>query len=227
MPLGYHIWEAEPIFHYAFDSVILDEDRIGEVLLSFAEVNGIQLDSGFFRAGLYLGPGIARLNERDELSAVNGQTGEYLIDSAGDLLLVQGAVRQGPTFLLKRIGTTLGETLSRRLFSGGVDALLDTRTQLALREARLPVELRVEFADGTVVEERWDGQYRWQRFRYPGHAKVRRATVDPEGKIALDVNPANNSWVDEKGVARRAATKWSARFLLWLQTLLETHLVLG
>jgi hypothetical protein len=96
-----------------------------------------------------------------------------------------------------------------------------------LGEARLPVELRVEFADGKVVEERWDGQYRWQRFRYPGHAKVRRAAVDPEGKIALDVNPANNSWVDEKGVARRAATKWSARFLLWLQTLLEMHLVLG
>jgi hypothetical protein len=96
-----------------------------------------------------------------------------------------------------------------------------------LGEARLPVELRVELADGRVVEERWDGKYRWQRFRYPGHAKVRRATVDPQGKIALDVNPANNAWVDEKGVSRRAATKWSARFLLWVQTLLELHLVLG
>jgi Peptidase family M1 domain len=96
-----------------------------------------------------------------------------------------------------------------------------------LGEARLPVELRVEFADGKVVDESWDGQYRWRRFVYPRHAKVRRATVDPEGKIALDVNPANNSWVDDKGVARRAASKWSARFLLWLQTFLELHMVLG
>jgi hypothetical protein len=96
-----------------------------------------------------------------------------------------------------------------------------------LGEARLPVELRVEFADGKVVEERWDGRYRWQRFRYPGPAKVRRATVDPLGKIALDLDPANNSWVDETGVARRAATKWSGRFLLWLQTFLEMHMVLG
>jgi hypothetical protein len=54
---------------------------------------------------------------------------------------------------------------------------------------------------------------------------VTRAVVDPAGKIALDVNPANNSWVDEKGVARRAAHKWTLRYLLWLQHLLELHTV--
>jgi len=115
-------------------------------------------------------------------------------------------------------------TKARRQESGPFDPEVLVRR---LGEARLPVELRVEFADGKVVEERWDGRYRWARFRYPGAAKVKRAVLDPEGKIALDVTPANNAWVDEKGVSRRAATKWSARFLLWLQTLLELHLVLG
>ncbi|HEV7501306.1 MAG TPA: M1 family metallopeptidase, partial [Vicinamibacteria bacterium] len=61
---------------------------------------------------------------------------------------------------------------------------------------RLPVEIRVEFADGRVVFEKWDGQYRWARFRYHGATKVRAAEVDPYGKIALDVEPGNNSWAD-------------------------------
>ncbi len=54
-----------------------------------------------------------------------------------------------------------------------------------------------------------------------------RATVDPEGKIALDIRPANNAWIDETGPARRSATKWAGRFLFWLQNLLELHLLLG
>jgi hypothetical protein len=94
-------------------------------------------------------------------------------------------------------------------------------------EVRMPVELLVEFSDGRTVRETWDGRYRWTRFRYPGPAKVTRATVDPDRKIAIDVNPANNSWLDEEGVSRRAATKWTARFLLWLQTLMELQTVLG
>ena len=48
-----------------------------------------------------------------------------------------------------------------------------------------------------------------------------------EKRIALDVNPGNNGWRDEKGLSRRAASKLSARFLFWLQNLLELHSVLG
>jgi len=100
-------------------------------------------------------------------------------------------------------------------------------TVLRLGEVRLPVDVLVEFADGTTKTETWDGRDRWTRFRYGGTAKVVRATVDPEGKIALDVKPANNAWIDESGPARRAATKWAGRFLFWLQNLLELHLLLG
>jgi hypothetical protein len=91
---------------------------------------------------------------------------------------------------------------------------------------RLPVEVRVQFADGRVKYETWDGQYRWMRFRYPGQ-KVRAADVDPFGKIALDIDPANNSWADNAPIARRAASKWAMRWMFWLQNLLELHTLLG
>ena len=100
-------------------------------------------------------------------------------------------------------------------------------TVARLGEVRMPVEILIQFDDGKLVREAWDGKDRWVRFKYQGPAKVTRAMVDPEGKIALDINPSNNAWVDEKGIARRASCKWAGRFLLWLQNLLELHTVLG
>jgi hypothetical protein len=96
-----------------------------------------------------------------------------------------------------------------------------------LGEVRLPVEVWIEFSDGARRRELWDGKDRWIRFRYPGGPKVVRAVVDPKARLALDVNPSNNAWRDEQGLSRRAATKWSGRFLFWLQNLLELHSVLG
>jgi hypothetical protein len=93
-------------------------------------------------------------------------------------------------------------------------------------EVLLPVELRVDLADGRSVTEKWDGRDRWARFRYEG-AKVVRAVVDPGRKIAIDVDPSNNVWVSDEQPARRAATKWAARYLFWLQNLLELNAVMG
>jgi aminopeptidase N len=99
-------------------------------------------------------------------------------------------------------------------------------TVLRHGEVLLPVELRVEFADGRVASEAWDGRDRWARFRYEG-ARVVRAVVDPGRKIAIDVSPSNNEWTSDERPARRAATKWAARYLFWLQNLLELHAVAG
>jgi hypothetical protein len=93
-------------------------------------------------------------------------------------------------------------------------------------EVRLPVELRVEFEGGRVVNERWNGRDRWYRFQYQG-AKVVRAMVDPGRKLVIDVDPANNEWISDERPARRAATKWAARYLFWLQNLLELHTLVG
>ncbi len=94
-------------------------------------------------------------------------------------------------------------------------------------EVKLPVELLVEFADGQRLRESWDGQDRWKRFVYRRPVRMTRAVVDPERRIAMDVVPANNAWIEEKGMARRAAAKWAARWMFWLQNLLELHLLVG
>ena len=91
---------------------------------------------------------------------------------------------------------------------------------------RMPVELRVQLADGRTIDEAWDGRERWARFEYTGE-KVVLANVDPQGKLAFDVDRANNEWIASDGPARRAATKWAARWMFWLQNLLELQLVLG
>jgi hypothetical protein len=107
------------------------------------------------------------------------------------------------------------------------EGLFDSEvTVQRLGGVRLPVEIRVEFADGRVTYETWDGQYRWTRLRYQG-SRVRAAAVDPFGKIAIDIDPGNNFWADNAPVARRAASKWAMRWMFWLQNLLELHTLLG
>jgi hypothetical protein len=99
-------------------------------------------------------------------------------------------------------------------------------TVTRLGGVRMPVEVRVELKDGRTIDEIWDGHDRWTRFEYTG-ARVVVAIVDPEGKIAIDVDPSNNEWMEARGLARRAATKWAARWIFWLQNLLELHMVVG
>jgi Peptidase family M1 domain len=107
------------------------------------------------------------------------------------------------------------------------DGLTDSTVSVRrLGAVRMPVEIVVEFADGRLARESWDGRDRWVRFTYAG-PKIRRAIVDPDHKLAIDIDPSNNAWRRETGLARQAAYKWSARFFFWLQNLLELHTVLG
>jgi hypothetical protein len=104
---------------------------------------------------------------------------------------------------------------------------VDSRVTVIRRgEVRMPVEVEIDFDGGRVVREAWDGRDRWKRFDYP-RAKVVRAVVDPGRKLAIDVDPVNNEWIDQDGPARRASTKWAERFLLWVQTFLEMQTVVG
>jgi hypothetical protein len=90
----------------------------------------------------------------------------------------------------------------------------------------MPVELRVDLADGSSIDELWDGRERWVRFEYTGE-RVVLANVDPLGKLAFDIDRANNEWIASAGPARRAATRWAARWMFWLQSFLELQMVVG
>jgi hypothetical protein len=136
-------------------------------------------------------------------------------------------VRAPSGWLEGRDGRLAMKSPDRRGPEGKDDGPFESRVTVVRRgEVLLPVELRVDLADGRSVSERWDGRDRWAQFRYSG-AKVVRAVVDPGHKVVIDVDPSNNAWISDEKPARRAATKWAARYLFWLQNLLELDAVTG
>ncbi len=86
--------------------------------------------------------------------------------------------------------------------------------------AVFPIEIRVTFEDGSTADERWDGRDRSMRFRYLARPRVTTVEVDPRRVLVLDVNSTNNSW-SSRPQASAAATKWTAKWMIWLQGVLE------
>lgn len=87
------------------------------------------------------------------------------------------------------------------------------------------VEIELQFADGQVVSERWDGRSETRQLVYDAPSPVIRATVDPRQVLALDLRRLNNSRstrVDASG----GKLSWTARWTIWFQDLLMTHAVL-
>jgi len=98
------------------------------------------------------------------------------------------------------------------------------RTDVFVRrygEAIFPVDVLVTFENGDQVAERWDGRDRWRRYTYDREARAVSAQVDPERMLLLDVNYTNNSRTLAPK-ARSAATRWSLKWMIWLQDALLT-----
>jgi hypothetical protein len=93
------------------------------------------------------------------------------------------------------------------------------RTSVVVRrhgEAIFPVDVQVTFANGEKVTEHWSGRDRWKAFTYDRPSRASSAAVDPDRVLLLDVDYTNNS----KSIAslgRSAATKWSLKWMIWLQ----------
>ncbi len=61
----------------------------------------------------------------------------------------------------------------------------------------LPVEVLIHFDNGKEVTEYWDGKSRIKDYSYSGKGKINWVKIDPDFKIKMDVNYANNSRTDE------------------------------
>lgn len=85
-----------------------------------------------------------------------------------------------------------------------------------------PTPVRVTFQDGTRREETWDGRDRWRAFHFVSASPVAKVEVDPDRVLLLDLNYTNNSW-SARPRAAEAASKWSLRWLTWLQELMLTY----
>ncbi len=149
----------------------------------------------------------------------NSNVFDYGVDT-----LLSVALDSGPFDSQARQSGSLraGASDSQPPLSGSLRA--GYRTQVVVRrygEAIFPVDVLVTFDNGEQVRERWDGQDRWHQFTYQRQARARSAVVDPDRVLLLDVNYTNNSRTLAPR-SREAATKWSLKWLVWLQDLMLT-----
>jgi hypothetical protein len=113
------------------------------------------------------------------------------------------------------------EAIDRRAESpeGGPKAY-ETEVIVARRgEVVLPVDVVVRFENGEEVRETWDGRATWRRFTYERTVRVERATIDPTGLYAIDLDRNNNSLTldPHEGAIAPLALHW----LFWVQNLLH------
>jgi peptidase M1-like protein len=93
------------------------------------------------------------------------------------------------------------------------------RTNVVVRrygEAIFPVDVLVTFENGEQTTEHWDGTGRWKLYTFDRPSRAVSAQVDPNRVLLLDVDYTNNSKT-LRPQGRRAATKWSLKWMVWLQ----------
>ncbi len=96
------------------------------------------------------------------------------------------------------------------------------RTTVVVRRlaaGQFPVDVLVTFSNGEQAREKWDGRGRWGVFTFDRPVKAVSAQIDPERVLLLDTNYTNNSRTLEPRT-EQAATKWTLRWMVWLQDLL-------
>jgi hypothetical protein len=120
---------------------------------------------------------------------------------------------------------------SSNVFDYGVQELKSVpeggrfRTTVVVRrygEAIFPIDVLVTFKGGETTTEHWDGRDRWKLYSYDRAAQALSAQVDPNRVLLLDVNTTNNSRTLEPK-AGAAATKWSMKWMVWMQDVLLSY----
>jgi hypothetical protein len=103
------------------------------------------------------------------------------------------------------------------------NGVVESTINLARRaDGTFPVHVLVTFADNSSVVEEWDGVEPSHTLRYRRAAPVTTVAIDPDRRLALDANRANNSWSSHPA-GRLAAVKWAGRWAAWFQHVLLTY----
>ncbi|MBX2968264.1 MAG: hypothetical protein KF803_02750 [Cyclobacteriaceae bacterium] len=137
--------------NYAYGSLLVNTSKT-DFLLS-RHWNQCTLDNSFDNVRQEQ---IAILHSGSTVQIVNGAYGDAIIDAQGDLLLLQGTPIDGNGFVLRRLGTTLSETLTRTLFTSGVETTLNIETQKALKEAAAPITITNNRIENLVIRDKID-----------------------------------------------------------------------
>ncbi len=164
---------------------------------------------------------------RDFIAAVNDSTGAdwtWFFDrtffSSG---IVDYAVAQAdskpakaPRGLFEKDGKLVDGPPAALAKARGWDSVV---TVLRRGDVAMPVDVVLRFEGDHVYRSRWDGEARWKRFRVSQGPRLIEAVVDPDEKILLDADRTNNGCRPEPDL--RAATRWSARAVFWVQNMID------
>jgi len=96
------------------------------------------------------------------------------------------------------------------------------RTKIVVRrlgEVIIPVDVTIELEDGEKIKQIWDGKERWLKIEIETDSKIKSAIIDPENKIALDININNNSLTVRS--SNSVMIKLSTQCLFWIETLIH------
>jgi hypothetical protein len=85
---------------------------------------------------------------------------------------------------------------------------------------RLPVEVAFKFEGKPVERQSWDGRDTTKTFRFERPEKLDWVDIDPDRKIALDVNWLNNG--RRLTTDSRPTASWTARWLFLVQNIFTT-----
>lgn len=94
-----------------------------------------------------------QISTHARLMAISGSIQDVILQDAADILLFQGSARSGRNYVLRRIGTTITEQLADKLFTSGVDELLGTSNQQALKDEKDPLPLTPNEARTEIVDK--------------------------------------------------------------------------
>ena len=84
----------------------------------------------------------------------------------------------------------------------------------------MPVEVLIRFADGQEITKTWSGKERSYEFKFYTNSKVVSAQIDPNYKVLIDVNLANNSKQYKPNT--NPIWKYTVKFLFWLQNIIQS-----
>lgn len=84
---------------------------------------------------------------------------------------------------------------------------------------KVTTDLIVFLEDGTKINDSWDCEEKWIKKTYICNSPAYKAIIDPQNKIALDINTANNSYLIKSNYM--PIFKWTSQWLFWMQNLLQ------
>ena len=86
-------------------------------------------------------------------------------------------------------------------------------------ELIFPQEILIIFENGEEVRETWDGKGRWKKIVYDKPVRLQSVHIDPDHKMALDIDTLNNTAVMKPN--SKTALKYGLSWMLKFQKLLS------